>query len=70
MRPAGAVSMSLPRHNASWDGPRAPLQHRDPRQHMMRRMIGRDKGFRCAGMVAGVKGGGDAEHLKVASVRA
>ena len=24
---------------------------------MMRRMIGRDKGLRCAGMVAGVKGG-------------
>ncbi len=23
VRPAGAVGMSLPRHNASWDGPRA-----------------------------------------------
>ena len=56
VRPAGAASCL--------EGPRQQhrLEARPQRpgirlgNTMMRRMIGRDKGFRCAGLVAGVKG--------------
>ena len=57
MRPAGAVGMSLPRHNASWDGPRAPCNTEILGNTMMRRMTGRDKGFRCAGLVRASRDG-------------
>ncbi len=56
VRPAGAalVTMSLPRPQRQLkDGPRAP--ERRLGTTMMRRMIGRDKGFRCDGLVAGVE---------------
>ncbi len=55
VRPAGAASRpGEPRHNASLRTGRTPLEV-SLGTTMMRRMIGRYKGFRYARMVAGVK---------------